>query len=460
MKRLQTPIPPELILDHLAVGVFTVDPDFLITSFNAQAEELTGFTRKEALGRRCYEIFRADMCFEGHCALRRAMDSKSSIVRERANILDKRNQERPVEISAAVLRDKTGAIIGGVETIQDDSNRAALEKQVKASYSFGDVIGKSPAMQTLFEALPVLSATDSTMLILGETGTGKGLTARAAHNASPRREGPFVKVNCAALPAPLLESELFGYRKGAFTDARSDKPGMFELAHGGTIFLDEIGEMDIGLQAKLLQVLEDKEFYPLGGVRPVKADARVIASTNRDLASMVREKRFRDDLYYRLQVAQLELPPLRERREDIPLLAARFLQEQGALEGHTARGLSSAALKLLMEYGFPGNVRELRNILEYAAALKPGGRIEPADMPRYLLRIDCPPAGAQRAAAAETAPQSDSTPDPTPERSETERKAVTDALHQAKGSRSETARLLGISRTTLWRKMKQLGLGW
>jgi PAS domain S-box-containing protein len=458
MKRLNANLPAGLILDHLAVGVFTVDPDFRITSFNARAEELTGFTRNEALGKRCYEIFRADMCFQGECALRRAMDSETSIVRERAAILDKRNTERPVEITADVLRDESGAIIGGVETILDDTDRALLEKQVKGSYSFDDVVGRSPAMAALFEALPVLAGSEATMLILGETGTGKGLVARAVHNASPRREGPFVKVNSAALPANLLESELFGYRKGAFTDARTDKPGMFELAEGGSIFLDEIGEMDIGLQAKLLQVLEDKEYYPLGGARPVRVDARVIASTNCDLGGMVRDGSFRPDLYYRLQVAQLDLPPLRERREDIPLLATHCLQEFRALGGPSARGLSRAAMRLLLEHEFPGNVRELRNALEYAAALKPGGIIEPRDLPRYLQQAST---GANKPEPApDTTPASEppETEPPGARAPAPQRQALEQALQESLGSRTRAASKLGISRTTLWRRMKQAGL--
>ncbi|MFW5836369.1 MAG: sigma-54 interaction domain-containing protein [Desulfovibrionaceae bacterium] len=496
MKRLRASLPPDLILEHLAVGVFTVDPGFRITSFNAQAEEMTGFTRDEALGRLCYEIFRADMCFLGQCALRRAMDSETSIVRERAAILDKHNLERPVEITAAVLRDETGAVVGGVETILDDSDRAALEKRIKSSYSFEDVVGKSPAMQTLFEALPVLAASEATVLILGETGTGKGLLARAVHNASPRKDGPFVKINCAALPANLLESELFGYRKGAFTDAKADKPGMFELAHGGTVFLDEIGEMDVGLQAKLLQVLEDKEFYPLGGTRPARSDARVIASTNRDLAGMVRQGAFRADLFYRLQVAQLDLPPLRERREDVPLLADHFLQELGALDESAASGLSRAGLRVIMEHDLPGNARELRNILEYAAALKPGGVIEPRDLPRYLLQSANATGPPPRPGPAGPAPTPDDLPgqnrapnalptptagsptdsippaasagpaQPRPEGAEptaapapaSRRQRLERALAESGWSRTRAAALLGVSRTTLWRRMKQEGL--
>ncbi len=471
MKPKPSPIPSALILDHLAVGVFTVDKEFRITSFNSRAEELTGFDRHDALGHLCYEIFRADKCFEGPCPLRLAMDNMASLVRERATILCKNNQERPVEITAAVLRDALGGIVGGVETILDDSDRSALEKKVKGSYRVGDIIGRSPVMSALFESLPALAATDIGVLILGETGTGKGLVAKALHNSSHRRAAPFIKVNCAALPANLLESELFGYRKGAFTDARKDKPGMFELAHGGTLFLDEIGEMDIGLQSKLLQAIEDKEFYPLGATRPVKADSRIIASTNRNLANFVKQGLFRADLYYRLQVAQIDLPPLRERPEDIPLLVEHFLRELPCAGGRRCRDVSPSAMRLIMEHDFPGNVRELRNILEYAAILQQGERITDQDLPRYLLRkpgrvttADPPLEFSDDADCAPgTGPPPPPDAAPRPEASgggaaRHPRELLEEALRQTLGDRSRAARMLGMSRTTLWRRMKQYGL--
>ncbi len=473
MKHQPPSIPPSLILDHLAVGVFTVDSEFRITSFNARAEELTGFDRRDALGHLCYEIFRADKCFEGPCPLRLAIDNQASLVRERATILCKNNQERPVEITAAVLRDASGGIVGGVETILDDSDRTALEKKVKDSYRVGDIIGRSPLMLALFESLPALAATDIGVLILGETGTGKGLVAKALHNSSPRRDAPFIKVNCAALPANLLESELFGYRKGAFTDARKDKPGMFELAHAGTLFLDEIGEMDMGLQAKLLQAIEDKEFYPLGATRPVKVDSRIIASTNRNLADHVKQGLFRADLYYRLQVAQIDLPPLRERLEDIPLLTEQFLKELHFTGGHRCRELSRSAMRLVMEHDFPGNVRELRNILEYAAILQQGERITAQDLPRYLRGTPGELPSAAIPSHLESADNAASMPQPTPPSPSDasprpdvpgddaacgSQKGIEEALRQTFGDRSRAARMLGMSRTTLWRRMKQFGL--
>ncbi|QLA18690.1 sigma-54 interaction domain-containing protein [Desulfolutivibrio sulfoxidireducens] len=471
MKHPPPSIPPSLILDHLAVGVFTVDSEFRITSFNARAEELTGFGRHDALGHLCFEIFRADKCFEGPCPLRLAMDNMASLVRERATILCKNNQERPVEITAAVLRDASGGILGGVETILDDSDRTALEKKVKGSYRVGDIIGRSPLMIALFESLPALAATDIGVLILGETGTGKGLVAKALHNSSHRRAAPFIKVNCAALPANLLESELFGYRKGAFTDARKDKPGMFELAHGGTLFLDEIGEMDFGLQSKLLQAIEDKEFYPLGATKPVKVDSRIIASTNRHLADFVKQGLFRADLYYRLQVAQIDLPPLRERREDIPLLLEHFLRELPCAGGRRRRGLSPSAMRLVMEHDFPGNVRELRNILEYAAILQQDERITDQDLPRYLLRksgeITSEDQPFNSLGDASSAPRTGPPPPPDapprPDASDGEttcraKELLEQTLRQTFGDRRRAARMLGISRTTLWRRMKQFGV--
>ncbi|NCC26377.1 MAG: PAS domain-containing protein, partial [Deltaproteobacteria bacterium] len=371
------------ILEHVAVGIFTVNTDFRITSFNRQAEKLTGFTRDQAMGRRCYEIFRADACRRS-CPLRRAMDSGRDLVKVRVSIIDRANREIPVEITAATLKDDAGRVIGGVESFVDDSERALLAKKLKASYGVGDIVGRSPAMVRIFESVQSLASSLVPVLIQGETGTGKGLLARAIHNVGSRAMGPFIKVNCAALPENLLESELFGYRKGAFTDARKDKPGMFELACGGTLFLDEIGEIPLSLQAKLLQAIEDREFFPLGATAPARVDVRMIASTNRDLESMVQNGEFRIDLYYRLRVAVLQLPPLRERSGDIPLLAERFLSEIRALGPRDGLDLHPAALRALMDHDFPGNVRELKNALEYAAVATDGQTLRPDDLPAYF----------------------------------------------------------------------------
>lgn len=463
MKHKHAFLPPETILDHLAVGVFTINADFRITYFNSKAEELTGYSRNDALGRLCFEIFRANKCFEGLCPLRLAMEQSTCLIRERATILCKNNQERAVEVTAAVLRDALGNIIGGVETILDDSDRVALEKKIKGSYQVGDIIGRSPMMLTLFESLPVLATADIGVLILGETGTGKGLVAKALHNSSPRKNAPFIKVNCAALPANLLESELFGFRKGAFTDAHKDKPGMFELAHKGTLFLDEIGEMTLEVQAKLLQAIEDKEFYPLGATRPVKVDSRIMASTNRNLLERVQQGLFRADLYYRLQAAQIDLPPLRTRTEDIPLLIEHFLNQLQGSAKYKNTGLDRSAMRLLMKHDFPGNVRELQNILEYASIVQQKPRITAQDFPCYLHNKSSqrsqpvPQIFPSSILPVMASPVLQPDPSP-PDHGDQGKKMLQAALARTYGNRSQAALLLGISRTTLWRKMKQYGL--
>ena len=439
-----------LALDHIAVGVFTVDTKFRITSFNDQARALTGFTKREALGMRCYEIFRADSCFSG-CPLKEAIRTEQQVIRRRMRILDKANQEFPVEITAAVLRDEDGNVIGGVESFQDDRERSQLEKKIHGTYALGDIVGKSASMATLFELLPVLAGANVSVLVLGETGTGKGLVARIIHNLSKRKDGPFVKVNCAAIPDNLLESELFGYKKGAFTDAYRDKPGHFLTADKGSIFLDEIGEMPLPVQSKLLQVIEDQEFYPLGGTRPVRSDTRIIAATNCDIETKAAEGLFRPDLFYRLNVAAVRLPTLRERREDIPLLIQHFLHNADSDQGLNITGVSKEAMSLLMRYDYPGNVRELLNILEYATVLRSRGEIRSSDLPPAVTRSRIPSTSPGEKPPLVSRQFLD------PIQLE-ERERISEVLKTCGWSRNEAARKLGMGRTTLWRRMKQLGM--
>jgi PAS domain S-box-containing protein len=436
----------EAILNHLAVGVFTVDHAFRITSFNKKASEITGFGRDKALGRRCYEIFRADTCFTD-CPLKRAMENDVEVVKQRVTIINRSNREMPLEVTTSVLKDESGRVIGGVETLLDDSARILLEKQVAKSNTFGDILGRSRPILELFDVLPSMAASSVTVLIQGETGTGKDLIAQALHNTSPRREKPFVKVNCAALPHNLLESELFGYRQGAFTDARRDKPGLFAMAGEGSIFLDEIGDLPLDLQAKLLQVLEDRKYYALGAVQASSMRARILASTNRDLESMVAQGSFRGDLYYRLKVAVVEAQPLRNRSDDIPLLAQHFLRLSSALEGKHIKGLSSEALRVLMEYSFPGNVRELKNVMDYAALVCDQGMVCAEDLPRYLLQ---PPVSCSHSIEQPSGEQAQSNP---------EYESLVKTLNMYGWNRQAAARTMGISRTTLWRLMHKYGVG-
>jgi PAS domain S-box-containing protein len=430
----------EIILSSLNDGVFCVDENWRISYFNEAAAEITGVPHEEALGRPCHEVFRSNICKKA-CALRYTIQNGTPIASMAIEITNKKGNKIPVSISTAVLKDKQGKFIGGVETIRDLSLIEQLRKELDARHTFEDIISKSPKMQHVFDLIPTIAESESTVLITGDSGTGKGLIAQALHNQSPRADNPFITVNCGAIPDTLLESELFGYKAGAFTDARRSKAGRFTLAQGGTIFLDEIGDISPAIQAKLLRVLQDKVFEPLGGVQSIKADVRILAATNRDLAKLVQEGRFRTDLYYRINVFRMELPPLRERMEDIPLLANHFVAKLSSLKGKEISGVTPEALAILMKYDYPGNVRELENIIEHAFVLSPGGMIQAQHLPDELR------------------------PRPsTPQREtldllgEYEKELILDALRRNQWNRLKAAQELGIHKTTLFRKVRKLGI--
>jgi PAS domain S-box-containing protein len=429
------------ILDSVNEGVFTVGGDWRITAFNRAAEQLTGVPREEALGRACCEVFRADIC-ERNCPLRRTMDSGQPVLNATAYIIDADGQRVPIRISTALLRDGDGNVVGGVETFQDLTQVAQLQKELAARYSFEDIVGRSAPMQRLFDIVPQIAESASTVLIEGPSGTGKELFARAIHNRSPRRDGPFVAVNCAALPDTLLESELFGHKAGAFTDARRDKPGRFALAEGGTIFLDEIGDISQAMQVRLLRVLQERVIEPLGGVESQPIDVRVIAASNRDLTELMRRGEFREDLYYRVRVVHLPLPPLAQRREDIPLLVQHLVGRFNRLQGKHIAGVSDDVMATLMEHDYPGNVRELENIIEQAFVLCRGELIEIDHLPPELR----PKAG-------------DGTAAPRPMTlAAMEKLGIVEALQRRRGNRTLAARDLGIDPSTLYRKIKALDI--
>ncbi len=431
----------DVILDSINEGVFTVDLQWRITAFNRAAEKITGVKRADAIGKSCCDVFHADIC-EKDCALRRTFENGKPIVNATAHIITRQGRRVPIRISTAILKDDSRRVIGGVETFQDLSQVEQLQKQLEGRFTFEDIVGRSPAMRSLFDLLPQISASSSSVLIEGPSGTGKELFARAIHNLSPRRKKPFVAVNCAALPDTLLESELFGYKAGAFTDARRDKAGRFVLADGGTLFLDEIGDISPALQVRLLRVLQERLVEPLGSVRPVPVDVRVVAATNKELAKLVREGKFRDDLFYRVRVVHLQLPGLRQRREDIPLLVDHLVAKFNRLQGKDIAGLAVEAMARLMEHDFPGNVRELENIIEQAFVLCRAGIIELHHLPPELR----PGPGSPTEAVAPMSLQA------------MEKLMITEILRRYHGDRRRASRDLGINPSTLYRKIKSLGI--
>ena len=436
-----------IILDSIADGVFTVDSEWKITSFNRAAEKITGIKKEEAIGRYCWEVFKASIC-EKECSLKRTMKTKKPIINQNIFIVNSKGDRVPVSISTAILEDEKGKVVGGVETFRDLSVIEELRKELANHHTFLDIVTKNQEMRRLFGLLELVSGSDTTVLLEGESGTGKELFAKAIHSLSQRKNGPMVTVNCGALPDTLLESELFGYKAGAFTDAKRDKPGRVAMAEKGTLFLDEIGDISPMLQMRLLRVLQDKVYEPLGSTKSEKADVRILAATNKDLLKMVNEGSFRDDLYYRINIVKLVLPPLRNRREDIPLLAEHFLKKYGSFQDKEIQGLSHEAMKLLMSYDFPGNVRELENIIEYATVVCKNHLIEVKHLPETLQ----PP----RAGPASTLPQKPQTNGPSMD--ELEKQFIYDALKKNNWSRKLTAAQMGIHPSTLWRKMKRLNI--
>jgi len=427
----------DVILDSINEGVFTVDPQWRITAFNRAAERITGVSRQDAIGKACCDVFHANIC-EKDCALRKTFETGKPVVNATAHIINQQGRRVPIRISTAMLKDDAAKVIGGVETFQDLSQVEQLQKQLQSRYTFEDIVGRSPAMLRLFDLLPQVAASHSSVLIEGPSGTGKELFARALHHLSPRRKKPFVPVNCAALPDTLLESELFGYTAGAFTDAKRDRAGRFARADGGTIFLDEIGDMSPALQVRLLRVLQDHVIEPLGAAAPVAVDVRVVAATNKELAELVRAGVFRNDLYYRIRVVHLPLPALQQRREDIPLLVDHLVAKFNRLQGKDIAGVSVEAMARLMEHDFPGNVRELENIIEQAFVLCRGGLVELHHLPPELR-----PAG----------PTAKEALNPMNLQS-MEKLLITDTLRRCNGNRKRAARALGIDPSTLYRKIQ------
>ena len=430
----------QVILDSITEGVFTVDLAWRITSFNKAAEEITAIPRDEAIGQLCHEVFRADVC-ETACVLRQTMVDGVSIRNMPIHIIRADERRIPISVTTSLLRDAAGQVIGGVETFRDLSTIRHLLKELQKQHSFGDIISKNDKMLRLFSVLPQIAESDSTVLIEGASGTGKELFARAIHNNSPRRRGAFVAINCGALPDTLIESELFGYKAGAFTDAKKDKPGRFALAQDGTIFLDEIGDVSLSFQIRLLRVLEQGVYEPLGSTKAVNTNARVIAATHRNIEEMVQQGKFREDLFYRINIIKLSLPRLAQRKEDIPDLVEHFVESFNHLKGKEILGLSGESMAALMLHSWPGNVRELENAIEHAFVLCQEELIRLDHLPPHLI----PKHNSIRVTTVLSL-------------KEAEKRTIQKALERNHWKRVATARELGIDRNTLRRKIKRLGI--
>ncbi len=429
----------DIILDSIADGVFTVGRDWRIRSFNRAAEIITGISKEEAIGQQCCDIFKASIC-ENQCALRETLKTNQQIINRPIYIINSEGVTVPISISTALLKNSEGDIIGGVETFRDLSTVEELKRQLYKNYSFQDIISKNKKIHEIFDIIPGIAESDSTVLIEGESGVGKELFANAIHRLSHRMDHPLITINCGALPDSLLESELFGYKAGAFTDARKDKPGRFALAEKGTIFLDEIGDISPALQARLLRVLQEKIYEPLGGTESVKANVRIITATNKNLEEQIKNGSFREDLFYRINVIKIKLPPLRERREDIPLLANHFISRFNKFKQKVVTGISTEALTILMNHNFPGNIRELENIIEHAFVLNRSGEIQIKDLPGNLRPEESDENKEIRSI------------------DDLEAQFIIGTLNKLNWNRRKTAKHLNMHTTTLWRKMKKLNI--
>ncbi|MCS7253169.1 MAG: sigma 54-interacting transcriptional regulator [Armatimonadota bacterium] len=439
------------LVESMNEAAIVVNRDLKVLAINTAARQLIGATEEDVIGVSCFKVYHSSRCGIG-CPLAIAMQTGNEPPETEMQLLNNKNGISTVRVRVRLLRDEHNQIIGGIEFLRDVSADKHRETPPKHRDRFGPLIGRSKAMQQIYQLIEDISDSLATVLIYGETGTGKELVAQAIHQTSLRANGPFVKVNCGAIPETLLEAELFGYVRGAFTDAVTDKPGRFELAHGGTIFLDEIGEISPAVQVKLLRVLQEREFERLGGTKTIKVDVRIIAATNRDLREAVKRGHFREDLFYRLNVIPIHIPPLRERRDDIPLLVDHFVEKFRRDTGRPIEGVSPNTMHIFLNYNWPGNIRELENALEYAFVVCKGGYIQPHHLPVHI-RQAVMEAGLRFPAQLEVEEADESNSNDTTKRNE-----LLALLEVYDWDLDKCAQALNTSRSALYRRMRKWGI--
>ncbi|MGD2270034.1 MAG: sigma 54-interacting transcriptional regulator [Desulfobacterales bacterium] len=439
------------IVDTLQDGLLVIDPKGTILAVNPAAERLTGYRSDELVGQSCRILDCTGCEIIGRGAAEKwcALYAKGDVRAKNCFITSKEHRTINVVKNASVLRDEKGRIIGAVETLKDLSDLVRQQEEIlslrKTLYledGYHGILGKSPVMHRLFELIENVAQTESPVMIYGESGSGKELVARAIHEVSRRQDKPFIKVNCAALNENLLESELFGHTRGAYTGAERTRIGRFEAAHAGTIFLDEVGDIPLSTQIKLLRVLEEKEIERVGDNMPIAVDVRILSATNKDLEQLITRGLFREDLFFRINVFPLKTPSLAERREDIPMIVEKFIRRNKSEGDKKILGITPEAMERLLIYSWPGNVRELRNAIEYAFVLCPGGEIDIHHLPPKVTQSD-----------TVGEPIFDTTP-----ADQLERQRLIRILRQTGGNQSEAARILGVSRVTVWKRIKRYGI--
>jgi len=432
----------EAIFNSRWEGTFTIDRNWTVTSFNHAAERITGYSSKAAVGKKCWDIFRSILCRHG-CHMEFTMKKQKPATSEELMIIHREGHKIPIRVNSAPLYDGEKKYIGAVETFLDISEIKNLSSQLEERFQFQNIIGQSRPMLKVYDLMENVVQSDSTVLITGESGTGKEIIARAIHLNSQRKTAPFMAVNCSAFAETLLESELFGHEKGAFTGAIRTKTGRLELAGDGTLFIDEIGDISLPIQVKLLRVLENRQYERVGGTNPLELKARIITATNKNLEKEVKEGKFREDLYYRINVINIFIPPLRERMEDMPLLVNYFIEKFQKKFNKDIKSISPSAFTLLKRYEWQGNIRELENVLEHAFVVCQGEVIETEHLPERIWPF-LESKNLTETKGGKELPLKNA-----------EKLMIINTLGKFSGHRGRTAEALGIDKTTLWRKMKK-----